>query len=535
MIDIQHLTYTYPATEKPAIEDFSLQIPEEAFVLISGLSGSGKSTLLRAINGLVPHFYGGKFEGQVWVDGLDTTKAQPRDLAEKVGFVFQDPSSSFVMPMVEDELAFGLENMGVPSEEMPDRIHAALAAVNGHHLRHRQIETLSGGEAQRIAIAAAIVLQPRILILDEPTSQLDPPSAGALIDVLANLHREHNITIILAEHRLARLLPIATHWLTLSPDHEPIFGTPQDILLEVDLHPPFIQAAKHLNWSPLPLSLSETQQIARQNQITISQPPAPTQMPAPLKPLLQVQNLRVGYDGEPVLKDFSFELQQKECLSILGPNGVGKSTLLKSLAGLIRSESGEILFKNMDITQQRIDQRAKHIAYVPQDPNTLLFANTLMDELSFTLRGLKITPIMEPQKFLDELHLGKYGDRYPRDLSGGERQRAALAAMLIAPRPIILLDEPTLGLDYEQRNHLVELLRKWRESGHSIIIATHDVELAARSADCVMILKDGQIYQLGSPRDILLSTSGYQTQLAQVFGQPQILTTDDLGNVSPSI
>jgi energy-coupling factor transport system ATP-binding protein len=533
MIDIQHLTYTYPATENPALQDFSLRIPKGAFVLISGLSGSGKSTLLRAINGLVPHFYGGKFSGRVRVDGLDTTLAQPRDLAEKVGFVFQDPSASFVMPTVEDELAFGMENLGVAANDMAERITRVLTAVDGHHLRHRQIETLSGGESQRIAIAAAMVLQPRLLILDEPTSQLDPSSAGALIDVLANLHQQHHITIILAEHRLARILPIATHWLALSSDQPPIFGSPADVLPQTDLHPPFIEAAKYLNWKPLPLSISEAREMDRHHPVTVAESPIPAKLPT--QALLQVKNLTVSYDGVPVLKDFSFDLYSQECLAILGPNGVGKSTLLKALSGLITPEFGQILFSGSDITHHRIDQRAQHVAYVPQDPNTLLFANTLLDELNFTLRGLKLAPAMKPQQFLEALHLGQYSNRYPRDLSGGERQRAALAAMLIAPRPIILLDEPTMGLDYRQRHHLVDFLQKWRETGHSIIIATHDVELAARSADRIMILKEGKIEQLGVPREILLTTSGYQTQLAHIFGQSEILTTDDLPRISPSI
>lgn len=534
MIDIQKLTYTYPNTNESALQNFSLQIPEGAFVLISGVSGSGKSTLLRAINGLVPHFYGGKFSGRVTINGLDTTKAQPRDIAEKVGFVFQDPSTSFVMPTVEDELAFGLENLGIPADQMPDRITSALTNVNAHHLRHRQIETLSGGESQRIAIATALVMQPNILILDEPTSQLDPPSANALLDTLAYLHQTTNITIILAEHRLAHILSIATHWLALSPNQAPIFGEPRDVLPQTDLHPPFIQAAIHLKWKPLPLSISQAKQIARQNPITIS----PSLLPdnkSPDHPLLQIKNLTISYNNDPVLENFTFDLFESECLAILGANGVGKTTLLKTLAGIITPQAGQILLSDTDITPLRIDQRAQHIAYVPQDPNTLLFANTLQDELNFTLNGLKIRASTTPQNFLEELHLGQYTHRYPRDLSGGERQRAALAAMLIAPRSIILLDEPTLGLDYNQRHHLVELLIKWRKMGRTIMIATHDVELAARVANRVMILKDHQIHLLDTHRDIFLTTSGYQTQLAHVFGQPEILTTDDLPYIAPSI
>jgi energy-coupling factor transporter ATP-binding protein EcfA2 len=207
---------------------------------------------------------------------------------------------------------------------------------------------------------------------------------------------------------------------------------------------------------------------------------------------------------------------------------VGKSTLLKTLAGLLKPQAGKIYYQGADITPQRVDQRARFIAYVPQDPNSVLFADTLLTELDFTLRGLKLAAVMPPREFLAELSLDGYAERYPRDLSGGERQRAALAAMLIADRPVMLLDEPTMGLDYRQRHQLVRLLQTWKQQGHSIVLATHDLELAARVADHVVILEAGHIQVQGPPREVFLHTPGYQTQLAQVFGLAHLLTTDDL-------
>ncbi len=531
MIDIDHLTYTYPHTESPALVDVSLQIPAGAFVLVCGASGSGKSTLLRALNGLVPHFYGGTLAGRVLVGSVDTKQANPRKLATTVGFVFQDPTAQFVVQTVEDEIAFGLENLGIAPSEMPERISQALAAVGAAHLQMRQINTLSGGEAQRIAVACALVMQPKVLVLDEPTSQLDPAGADALLKVLIRLHQKHGITIILAEHRLARLLSIATHLLILERGQTPRLTTPHE--LPTALHPSFLAAANHLGWQPLPLSLAEARAMANQRacppyESTIHQTDNHTELSLQTAsaPVLQVKNLSVGYGKQTVLHDLNFDLRKSECLALLGANGSGKSTLLKVLAGLLIPEAGTITYAGQDIMQQRVDQRAQNIAYVPQDPNTILFADTLLDELHFTLDGLQLPPVMEPVAFLEMLRLDPYAHHYPRDLSGGERQRAALAAMLIAERPILLLDEPTLGLDYMQRETLVELLRAWQ--GRSIILATHDLELAGRVADRVIILEHGHIAADGIPREVLFNTPSYQTQLAQVFDRADLLTTDDL-------
>lgn len=529
MITIEHLRYFYPHKAEAALDDFSLTIPAGAYVLVSGVSGAGKSTLLRALNGLVPHFYGGRFAGRVLVDGLDTRLASPRELAGTVGFVFQDPTAQFTMQVVEDELAFGLENLAVPRGEMVGRIEEVLKAVGGEHLRGRRVETLSGGEAQRVAVASALVMQPKILVLDEPTSQLDPPSAVALLAILRRLHREVGMTIILAEHRLGRVLPDASHLLVLRPHESPLFGDPHELVKQAPLRPPYIEAALHLGWPRLPYDLADAQAIAQT-------------MPAPSSkikddgvvaelgaPLVEIRDLEVGYNtAKPVLRGLDLDVPLGGCVALLGANGSGKSTLLKSLAGLLKPERGSIHFRGKDILGQRIEERAQLVAYVPQDPNSLLFAESLLDELNFTLRGLKLSPVALPDVFLAELGLGSYAAQYPRDLSGGERQRAALAAMLIAERPLVVLDEPTMGLDYLQRQRLVRLVAAWKARGQSVLLATHDLELAARVADWVAILAAGRVDVQGSPREILLKKAGYRTQLAQIFGRGDILTTDDL-------
>lgn len=520
MIRFDSLTYTYPNTPSPALVDVTLTIPDGAFVLVVGASGSGKSTFLRAMNGLVPHFYGGRFQGRVWVDDLDTLAATPRQLAGKVGFVFQDPSAQFVVQRVEDEIAFGLENLAVPAAEMPARIYEALGLVGAEHLRQRQVATLSGGEAQRIAVACAIALRPQVLILDEPTSQLDPPSADALLDTLGRLNRDYGLTIVLAEHRLTRTLPFATHMLLCQQGQAPRLLTVEAALPELE-GVSLVAAAHRMGWQPIPRSIKSAYQRAHSD----SQPlpiPQPISEPPSRPTVLDIQQLSVAYAQHPVLHELNLTLQAGECVALLGPNGAGKSTLLKALAGLLKPTRGKISHQGRDITHQRVDQRAQILAYVPQDPNSLLFADTLLDELRFTIDGLKLPTLMPPHDLLALLRLDAYAERYPRDLSGGERQRAALATMLIVQRPILLLDEPTLGLDYIQRETLVTFLRQW---GQTVLLATHDLELAARVAHRVFILEQGQIRTSGSTREVLLHTPGYQTDLAQIFGT--VLTLED--------
>lgn len=531
MIEIERLTYHYPNTASPVLENVSLSIPEGAFVLVAGLSGSGKSTFLRALNGLVPHFYGGVYSGRVRVQGIDPVQTTPRELAGTIGFVFQDPEMQFVVETVEEELAFGLENLALPRAEMVKRIDMALADVGATHLQKRAVHTLSGGEAQRVAIASALVMRPQILVLDEPTSELDPASADALLALLVDLHHRQKLTIVLAEHRLSRVLSAASHMLVFSKNHAPLFGAPVDVLPQTTLRPPFVEAAHHFGWKPLPLSIEEARPHAEHMKLSMRASQPSDHHSTHRMPCVRIEYGVLGYDSaQPVLVNTHLSLWEGQCVALLGDNGAGKSTLLKTLAGLIAPLSGKIYLDGIDVTQQKPALRAQRIAYVPQDPNSVLFAETLDEELLFTLRGLKSSPLMQPADFLHRMGLHLHRKRYPRDLSGGERQRAALAAMLVARRPIMLLDEPTRGLDYAQRHNLVDLLRRWTQEGFTIVLATHDIELAARVATRVLILDDKHIQIDGHPRQVFLQTAGYQTELARLFHHPALLTTDDLAS-----
>lgn len=522
MITISDLTYTYPSG-KTALHQLSLAIPDSSFVLVTGTSGAGKSTLLRAMNGLVPQFYGGVFGGSVLVDGQSTLRASPRKMAQSVGFVFQDPEAQFVVQTVEDEICFGMENLGVPLDEMQRRLDDILITLGISHLRKRQVATLSGGEQQRVAIASALVLRPRHLILDEPTSQLDPPAAHTLLDTLVHLNCNYRLTVMLAEHRLERVLNSATHLLHLEPDLIR-FGTVRDVLPYVPLRPPLVQIALERGWQPLPLTVDDARAFITPE--SVSTPPTP-EPPSPRQnadAAITIQHLTAGYGSTLVLNDLSYAITQGEIVGLLGVNGAGKSTLLKSLVGLLKPKSGDIVIEGKSILGKKVADLAQTIGYVPQNPNSVLFAETLRLEVQFTLRNHGRTG--DDAEFLTRLGLGEYLDHYPRDLSGGERQRAALAAMLAAEPPIIVLDEPTRGLDYVQKQRLATLIRDWSAQRKTILIATHDVEWIAGLATRATVLERGRIIADGDTATVLLATPGFNTQLGELFSDPRYMTID---------
>jgi energy-coupling factor transport system ATP-binding protein len=524
MIVCESLSYCYPNQAEPALRNLTLTVPDGAFVLVTGASGAGKSTLLRALNGLIPHFHGGRFGGRVLVDGQNTLDVPPRQIARSVGFVFQDPEAQFVVGQVEDEIAFSLENAGIDPDEMSRRIDHVLRLLGISHLRGRQVNTLSGGEAQRVVIASALALEPRHLVLDEPTSQLDPPAARELLDELVALNRKLGLTVILAEHRLERITRAASHLLFLEAGGGVQFGPVRELIERVSLRPPVVEAALRLGWQPVPLDLDE----ARQGGFSADLPPARRTewTPPPTDLAIEVRNLTAGYEGRAAIHDMNWAVGRGEIVGLVGVNGAGKSTLLKALAGLVAPMSGDVKILGEPVAGQKRHILAQRIGYVPQDPNSILFANTLRDELQFTLRNHGLPG--DGTALLAELDMAEHAERYPRDLSGGERQRAALGAMLAAEPPVILLDEPTRGLDYVQKRRLAGLFRRWAAAGRTVVIATHDVEWLAGLADRVTFMHGGRLVADGPTGPVLLGSPGFATQLGELFGHPDYLTAESL-------
>jgi energy-coupling factor transport system ATP-binding protein len=544
MIRFEHLSYRYPGAGSSILQDLTLEVGEGEFLLVIGPSGAGKSTLLRCLNGLVPHFYGGTVSGEVLVDGRDPVALGPRGMADLVGFVLQDPEAQFVVDRVEDELAFALENQGLSPILMRKRVEEALDQINIAHLRHRSVSTLSGGERQRVAIAAVMTLQPRVLVLDEPTSQLDPQAAEEVLDTLVKLNQDLGLTIILSEHRLERVVQYADRILYLSGSGQrPVLGEPRQVLSQVELTPPLITLAKALDWSPIPLTIKEGRRFVRdaarhrpRMEGARERVPAPQRRNGPSPVSISVKGLGFSYNGHPALQDLSLDVRQGEFVALMGRNGAGKTTLLKQLVGLLRPDQGQVQIvapasgEAMDTRKASVEEIIQYVGYVPQNPNALLFNDTVRQELDFTRRGHGLPP-GEYDGLLGTLGLTEYANQYPRDLSVGERQRVALASILVAEPQVLLLDEPTRGLDYQQKASLVAFLQRERARGRTIIMATHDVELVANCADRVILLGDGQVIVDGPTRQVMSESLVFASQINKLFRDPALLTVEDALNL----
>ena len=528
MIEFRDFSFQYPQSEQPVLQAVNLQILPGSLTLVAGPSGSGKSTLLRCLNGLVPHFTGGRVQGHLEVGGLDPLKIGPAGMTAKVGFVFQEPESQFVFDNSEDEIAFALENRGMTRTEMKNRLDKIYRQLKLQQLRNREISTLSGGEKQKVAIASALVLKPAILVLDEPTSQLDPVSADDILQYLVSLKQKLGLTIVISEHRLERLLPYTDRMIYLAGDCRVLEGPTREVLSVMENVPPVIQIARKLKISPLPITPEEFPRL-RIQKVPLKENP---DQKLPHTALLQVQGLKVKYDNQLILKDVSLALRESEILILMGPNGAGKTTLLRATMGLISSD-GSRSVGGQDLDALSLRDVIKTIAYLPQNPNDLLFADSVMEEMKVTLTNHNL-PIDNEEiiRHLSNFDLQDKRMRYPRDLSVGERQRTALAAITVHDPPIILLDEPTRGMDYGNKRELNEVLNNWRSCGKAILVVTHDIEFAAQLADRVVILQQGEITFSGSPQEAFTQFRSFQTQTSMIFQNQGWYKPDD---VDPSL
>ena len=457
MIEMQALGYSYPGANEPALRNVSLSIHEGEFVLLAGPSGSGKSTLLRALNGLVPHFTGGNIHGHIRVAGLDPVREGPSRMSRVVGMVFQEPESQFVVDVVEDEIAFAMENAGVPRDAMRRRIDAVLQQLEIEPLRKRNIALLSGGEQQRVAIASALVMQAKVLVLDEPTSQLDDDSAHEVLEAVAKLNREHGLTIVLCEHRLERVMPFVSRVIEMRNGN---------------------------------VTESHASSVIRDASNVKRHAPA-----ALARDVLRITQLHAGYGDCMVLHGADLQVHAGEVVALMGHNGAGKSTLLKAIVGLIPIKRGEIDVAGRSIAGRDTSDICRDAAYLPQNPNALLFADTVADELAITRKnhGLPALSTAEAHDALAALGMAQYAGSYPRDLSVGERQRAALGAVTAAQPTLLLLDEPTRGLDAESKVKLAMVLRRFAEGCAGVLLITHDRHLIDLCADRVLHLREGVI------------------------------------------
>jgi energy-coupling factor transport system ATP-binding protein len=504
------VSFAYPKGEA-VLHELDLEVQVGSVVLLIGASASGKSTLLRVGNGLVPHSSGGRFRGEMVVFGRSTRAHRPRDLADVVGFVHQDPEAQFVVDRVEADIAFGLENLDMDPSSMRRRVEEVLDALDIADLRDRSPATLSGGERQRCAIASALAAGPAALLLDEPTSQLDPQGAEDVLAALARLNADLGTTIVMAEHRLERAAPIADHAVVLEDGRIVRVGPPRAALADYPGAPSVTRLGRLLGWDPPPLTVREARAFA--SGFRESAPNAPD-APVSGETLLSGRGLFLELGRRSVLQNVDIDVHRGDVVALLGRNGAGKTSLLRTLAGLVEPSRGRI-------------SRSGTVAYVPQDPNSLLFSPTVRAEVAETLRLLGRRPGDEVDHWLDALGLDALGDRHPRSLSGGERQRLAVAAVAVGGADVLLLDEPTRGMDAASRSALERALRDHAASGRAAVVATHDVELAARCATRVVVLGDGDVVAAGPARRVLAG-SLFAPQVLRVL--PPFLTVEEVAH-----
>lgn len=515
------VSFAFP--EAPVtLVDVDLTVADGDVALVVGPSGSGKSTLLRTVNGLVPHSSGGRFRGEVIVGGRSTTAHRPRDLVDLVGFVHQTPEAQFVVDHVEHDLAFALENLGLDQATMRRRVEEVLDALAVAHLRDRSPVTLSGGERQRCAIAGALAAAPSVLVLDEPTSMLDPQGADDVLGALRRLNDDLGTTVVLAEHRLERAAPLAHRALVLEAGRVVADGTPSAVLPTLPGGPPVIGLGHLLRWDPVPLTVRDARAALRHHGTptwaeawTPERGDHPT-APAPGERLVAAREVTVRHGPRTVLAGVDLDVHAGEVVALLGRNGSGKTSLLRVLAGADRPAAGTV-------------ETSAAVAHVPQEPDSLLYASTVRAELESTLRLLRRTDPEAVDRWLDALGLQDLADRHPRSLSVGQRQRVAIAAVAVGDAPVLVLDEPTRGIDAESLRALESALVAHRDGGGAVVLATHDVELVARVASRVVVLGDGEVVASGPARSVLTG-SLFAPQVLRVL--PPFLTLDEVAGAA---
>lgn len=527
-----HVTLTYPGAAAPVLRDVDLAVPEGEMVLVVGTTGAGKSTLLRLVNGLVPHFSGGEMTGRVRVAGRDTRDHPPRELADVVGMVAQDPRSGFVAEIVEDELAYGMECLGVAPATMRRRVEETLDLLGLAGLRERPLSQLSGGQRQRVAIGAALTSHPRILVLDEPTSALDPGAAEEVLAALQRLVHDLGMTVILAEHRLERVIQYVDSILVVSPDGTVRQGDPAEVMLTAPVAPPVVELGRLAGWSPLPLSIRDARRAARPLRARLRLLPAPDgASPEPVASSselitadrVSVAGLVHGYGRAPVLRGIDMAAGAGEVVALMGRNGAGKSTLLGALAGLWRPDAGKVRVAGSDPAALPGRELIRSVGLVPQDPMDLLFADSVAaecaasDDLCGHARGTTLILLANLTPGIDPAN-------HPRDLSEGQRLALALAVVLTGAPPVLLLDEPTRGLDYPAKRRLIGLLRGLASTGTTVLLATHDVELAAEVATRVIVLADGEVVAAGPTAQVVTGSPLFAPQVAKILGPEPWLT-----------
>jgi len=514
----------------PVLRDVRLSLDEGEILLVIGRTGVGKSTLLGAMTGAVPHFTGGRLSGTVRVLGRDTRAHPPRTLADVVGVVGQDPISGFVTDTVEEELAYGMEQLGLGRALMRKRVEETLDLLGIAELRDVPLAELSGGQQQRVALGAVLTTRPGLVVLDEPTSALDPNGAEDVLSTVTRLAHDLGVTVVIAEHRIERVLQYVDRIAHVGPDGRVLVGDPRTVMSSSDVAPPVVQLGRWAGWSPLPLSIRDARRVGTglRRELFDSEEPAPSGSGARAgagrgcsgTPALRADGIVVDFGEVRAVDRVDLSLDAGRVCALMGRNGCGKSTLLWALQGTGRRTGGRVRVPGGDpgATDPRdlpAPTRRRLVGLVPQSPSDLLCHPTVARELAASDAETGSDP-GTTRRTLDTLAPGVPDELHPRDLSEGQRLSLVLAIQLTARPGVILLDEPTRGLDYTAKAALSSALRHLAATGHCVVVATHDVEFAASCADRVLVMAAGEIVADGPATDILAGSPAYAPQVAKI-------------------
>ena len=517
-IRIEGLSYAYPESAHKALESINLGIASGEVLFICGDSGCGKTTLGKCITGAVPGFYGGEISGTVRIGGTEISELPHRVRAAEITMVFQDPERQLMMNRVHREIAFGLENIGVKPSRIKRRVWESMQFCNILELWDREISTLSGGQKQKVAIASAIAYMPKCIIFDEPTSQLDPLAAEEIITLIGKINKELGITAIIIEQRLDKCFEISNRILHLENGRVDFFGSREEFYKQAGEHnlPVHLRLARHAGLQAMPASMKETRRLLQERGGDAS-----GSLPAPVPregagELLRFKGMSTGYGGRMVIRNLDCTVKEGDFIGVFGPNGAGKSTLLKAAAGLLKY-SGSLKVQGVEVSKCRSRDIGGVLGYVSQNPNDYLSKDTVYEELKFTLDNYGSTDLGVIDEVLEQLQIKDIRDKNPRDLSGGERQRVAIASVLVNRQRILLLDEPTRGLDARLKNQLGRLLAGLNQEGIAIILVTHDLEFATEFCERYMLLFDGEIISSGTRDEVLADGIFYTTAANKIL------------------
>jgi len=526
VVEVRGLTYSYPNASAPALRDVNIDIKEGEFVLLTGPSGCGKTTLCRCMNGLVPHFYNGDMKGDVLIDGLSTMQHETVEFAQKAGLIFQNPDNQIFALTVEKDVAFGLENLGIPKQKMIEEIDRVLDLVGIQQLKERGTHELSGGQKQRLTIAGVLAMHPKVIVMDEPTSFLDPLGAKKIFDVLATLNREHGITILLIEHRMDLAVKYVNRIIVFDEGRVVGDGSPGEI---------FYSDETRLIGVGIPRVVELTRRLRNRGLSVVGAPLTSDELLAQLtpklspagggakkeaiegldalagehshSPLVRIEGVSFTYPtGVKALDEVSLTINSGEFVAIMGENGAGKTTLVKQMNGLLRPQEGKVYVGDVDVSKASVASVARRVGLVFQNPDDQLFAEDVEEEIGFALRNFGFHPDVVSKRIewaLNLLDLERYRKSSPFILSGGERKRVALASVLAWDPDILVLDEPTIGQDYGQKERLRHFLQQLRAQGKTVIIVTHDVEFVAEGQPRIILMAGGRVMADGPAKTIM--------------------------------